>query len=175
MKTRELILAGLLAAIIAVMAPWSLPLPLVPITLQTLIIPIVASIANTKISLAAIVVYLLFGIVGLPVFAGGASGLAVMFGPTGGYLWGMLVFPLIISSLLAQQRNLATLIGANLLAAIIQLAIGAGWLVLASKGMDWQTGLTVGMLAFIVPAIIKVALVTMVTVMIARSMKLPLQ
>ncbi|WP_373773848.1 biotin transporter BioY, partial [Weissella soli] len=74
MKTRELILAGLLAAIIAVMAPWSLPLPLVPITLQTLIIPIVASIANTKISLAAIVVYLLLGIVGLPVFAGGASG-----------------------------------------------------------------------------------------------------
>ncbi len=92
MKTRELILAGLLAAIIAVMAPWSLPLPFVPITLQTLIIPIVASIANIKISWAAIVVYLLLGIVGLPVFAGGASGLAVMFGPTGGYLWNMVVF-----------------------------------------------------------------------------------
>lgn len=175
MKTRELILAGLLAAIIAVMAPWSLPLPLVPITLQTLIIPIVASIANTRISLAAIMVYLLLGIIGLPVFAGGASGLAVMFGPTGGYLWGMLVFPLIISNLLTNHRNIPVLIGANLLAAVIQLLIGAAWLVIASQGMDWQTGLSVGMLAFIVPAIIKVALVTMMTVIIGRSMKLPLQ
>ena len=96
MKTRQLVLAAVFAAMIAVLAPLSIPTGIVPLTLQTMIVPLVASVTLLPISLSAVAVYLLLGVVGMPVFAGWTSGVGIVIGPTGGYLIGMLLFPLII-------------------------------------------------------------------------------
>ena len=56
MRTRQLVLAAVFAAIIAILAPLSIPTGIVPLTVQTIIIPLIASIAATRVSFSAVAV-----------------------------------------------------------------------------------------------------------------------
>ena len=84
-----LTVSSLFACLISVSSIISIPIPgPVPVTLQVFAIFLVSMILGPKISTLACSIYLLFGSMGLPVFAGMTSGLAILFGPTGGYLFG---------------------------------------------------------------------------------------
>ncbi len=72
------------------------PIPPVPITLQTLFLYVAGALLGGRLALMSQIVYLLLGIIGLPVFAGGKAGLGVFFGPTGGYLIGFAVAAYVI-------------------------------------------------------------------------------
>ncbi len=88
---REITYAGVFAAIIAVLSQISIPLPSgVPVTLQTFAVAIAGALLGWKLGLLAVVVYLILGCVGVPVFAGFIGGAQVMVGMTGGFLWGFL-------------------------------------------------------------------------------------
>ncbi|MEG0614918.1 MAG: biotin transporter BioY [Oscillospiraceae bacterium] len=93
-------------ALLCVSAFISFPLPFTPIviTAQTIILNLIALILTPKQSLIVVGVYILLGICGLPVFAGGTAGFGRLFGPTGGFIIGFLaVAPLI--SLLKGKNN----------------------------------------------------------------------
>lgn len=94
MKTKDLTLIGLFAALTVVLA-WipAIPVPFspVPITFQTLGVFLSAAMLGGKRGGTAILVYVLLGALGLPVFAGGAGGFGVILGPTGGYLIGFVL------------------------------------------------------------------------------------
>ena len=83
---------GLGALVVAVAAQIAIPLPFTPIpfTLQPLAVLIVGGLLGARAGAAALVLYLGLGLMGLPVFAAGGSGVARLLGPTGGYL---LAFP----------------------------------------------------------------------------------
>ncbi|MBW2095646.1 MAG: biotin transporter BioY [Deltaproteobacteria bacterium] len=85
-----LIYAALFGAGTAAGAYLMVPVPPVPITLQTLFLYLAGALLGGRLALLSQVVYLILGIIGLPVFAGGKAGLGVLFGPTGGYLIGFL-------------------------------------------------------------------------------------
>ncbi|MDR0897488.1 MAG: biotin transporter BioY [Oscillospiraceae bacterium] len=90
-RTIRLILSGLFAALLAVMAQLSLPLPSgVPLTMHTFAVALTGLSLGVRGGVAAVGAYLLLGAVGLPVFAGFAGGAGVLFGVTGGFLWGFL-------------------------------------------------------------------------------------
>lgn len=92
LSVKELAYVGLFAAIICVVSQFSIPMPYgVPMTLQTLIIPLVAFVMGPRIGSLATLVYVLLGAFGLPVFAGFQGGVGIVFGPTGGFI---LSFPL---------------------------------------------------------------------------------
>src|SRR5699024_5062047 len=93
----------LFAALIAVASQIVIPLGLVPFSLQTLMIGLTASLLGRRVGTWSIIIYLLLGLIGLPVFAGGASGFGVLFGPTGGYLIGFIFASLLIGTL--QSRS----------------------------------------------------------------------
>lgn len=87
---RGVVLAGLMAALTAVGALTAITVPFlspVPFTLQVLAVFIAAGLLPPRYAVLAEGVYLLAGVLGLPVFAGGARGLSVLLGPFGGYLW----------------------------------------------------------------------------------------
>lgn len=87
---RGVVLAGLMAALTAVGALTAITIPLlspVPFTLQVLAVFLAAGLLPPRYAVLAEGVYLLAGVLGLPVFAGGARGLGVLLGPFGGYLW----------------------------------------------------------------------------------------
>jgi len=85
---RGMAYASLFGALTAVGAYILIPVPPVPITLQTLFVDLSGALLGGPLAAMSQVVYILLGVIGLPVFAGGKSGIGVLFGPTGGYLIG---------------------------------------------------------------------------------------
>jgi biotin transport system substrate-specific component len=95
-RRAELALAAALAALMAVGAYVHIPLPIVPVTLQTLFVYLAGLMLSPVYALMSQMSYLVLGLAGFPVFAGGKSGPAVVYSPTFGYLlsfpiaaWGM--------------------------------------------------------------------------------------
>ena len=91
LSTKNLSLMALMSALLCLLAPISIPIGPVPITLSIFIIYIISYILDANSALISVFIYLLMGIVGLPVFAGYKSGLGVILGPSGGYLISYLV------------------------------------------------------------------------------------
>lgn len=108
MKTRELTKMSICIALLCVSAYISFPLPFTPamVTAQTVMINLIALILTPKQSAIAIAVYILLGICGIPVFAGGTAGFGKIFGPTGGFILGFLVAAPIISLLKGKSTDI---------------------------------------------------------------------
>ncbi len=91
MDSRQVARCGVAVALLAVSACVTLPLGLVPFTLQTLVVAMLPVALGGRGALLAVACYLVLGSLGLPVFSGLSGGAAHLLGPTGGYLWGFLV------------------------------------------------------------------------------------
>ena len=89
--TRRMVTIAVIAAVMCVVSPFSLPIGPVPISLATLVVMLGAYILGPVDSMLAVAVYLLIGLVGLPVFSGFSGGAQKLVGPTGGYLIGYLL------------------------------------------------------------------------------------
>src|ERR1700693_5562210 len=87
---RGAILMALGTALLTLSAKINLPLPYVPMTLQTLVVLMLGAAYGGRLGAATVIAYLAEGAIGLPVFAGPVGGLAPFVGPTGGYLLGFI-------------------------------------------------------------------------------------
>lgn len=94
-KVLSLTYVALMAALMAVCAWITIPVGPVPFTMQTFAVFAALGLLGGKRGTLAVVVYLLLGLVGLPVFAGFSSGAAALLGPTGGFLVGFLASALV--------------------------------------------------------------------------------
>lgn len=115
-KTIDLVYIGLSAALIAVCSWITVPLT-VPITLQTLGVCLVAGIFGAKRGTLATVIYIILGAIGVPVFSGFKGGIGVLFGATGGYIFGF-IFTAIIVGIVSDKTN------GNLLKTALSMVLG---------------------------------------------------
>jgi biotin transport system substrate-specific component len=88
LQPRLLLAAFIGAVLIAICAQLTINLPGVPVTLQSLVVLVVAFRLRRPAGWMAVMLYVLLGVIGLPVFAKGAAGVEVLKGNTGGYLIG---------------------------------------------------------------------------------------
>lgn len=95
MKVRSIAKCAVFAAMLALCAWISIPLGALSITMQTFGVGLTLCLLGGKRGSVAIVVYLLLGMVGLPVFSGFRGGLGVLLGASGGYILGFGVFALV--------------------------------------------------------------------------------
>ena len=97
MKTKELTLTALMAAVICVLGPLAIPLPFSPVPISLTMVGVYLAVYAVGMwrGTIAMCLYLLLGLVGLPVFSGYTGGPAKLFGPTGGYLIGFIFTALI--------------------------------------------------------------------------------
>jgi len=95
--TRKHVQSALLAALLCIISPIAIPFGPVPVTLSIFVVMLTAVVLEWKQAASAVLLYLLLGIVGLPVFSGGAGGIGVLIGPTGGYIWCYLPMVLCVS------------------------------------------------------------------------------
>jgi biotin transport system substrate-specific component len=118
--------------LIALSAQYSINLPFspVPITGQTLVILLIGVILGKNRGVTAVASYLVQGAAGLPFFAGGRSGFAVLLGPTGGYLLGFLAAVYVVGMLaeLNHRRSLFQAASALVIGNLIIYAFGLFWL-----------------------------------------------
>jgi biotin transport system substrate-specific component len=137
-----------------------IPLPFtpVPITLQTFFVHLAGATLGPALGPASLSVYLLVGAAGLPVFAGGASGIAYLLkGATTGYLIGFIAATALVGWLIRRREDSGFL--------WILLSMAAGSLVVYACGVPWlawtlnlspATALAKGMLPFLVGDVVKV-------------------
>lgn len=154
-KLSLMMTTALFAAIIAVLAQITIPFPLVPITGQTLAIGLAATILGAKYGTASVLIYLLMGAIGLPVFAQMTGGLGILFGPTGGFLFAFIPTAFLIGFLL--ERNGFTFknaLLANLIGTFISLIIGTVWLKVFVQ-LTWTAAFISGFLPFVLVGILK--------------------
>jgi len=156
-NTYQYVLTALGAAVIAVLAQVSIPLPFspVPITGQTLAIGLIVTILGTRLGTLSVLLYLLLGAVGLPVFAQFKGGVSILVGPTGGYLVGFLLTALVMGLYLSKfGYTYVQSIIANIIGMFITLAFGTAWLKIAAD-MTWEVAINAGATPFIFLGIVK--------------------
>ena len=87
-KIKDLSIIALFAAIMCILGPLSIPIGPVPISLTTFAVFLSVYLLGAKKSAISVIIYLLIGLTGLPVFSGFQGGVAKLAGPTGGYIIG---------------------------------------------------------------------------------------
>ena len=156
---RGAILMALGTALLTLSAKVNLPLPFVPMTLQTLVVLMIGAAYGWRLGVATVIAYLAEGAIGLPVFAGPVGGLAPLVGPTAGYLYGF-VLAALATGWLSQRgwdRSVVWLFVAMAIGHILILGTGFAWLAFGMKlGIDkaWL----VGIVPFIAASLVKNAL-----------------
>ena len=153
---RSVILVALGTALLTLSAKINLPLPYVPMTLQTLVVLMIGAAFGWRLGTATIMAYLAEGALGLPVFAGPAGGLAPLVGPTAGYLYGFVAAAFVTGWLSERgwDRSVPLLFVAMALGHIIILAAGFGWLAFGIK-LGVEKAWLVGVAPFIAASLIK--------------------
>jgi biotin transport system substrate-specific component len=156
---RVVVLAALGTALLALSAKINLPLPYVPMTLQTLAVLMIGAAYGWRLGAATMVAYLAEGAAGLPVFAGPVGGLAPLLGPTAGYLVGFVVAAVITGWLSERgwDRSVPWLFVAMALGHIAIFAFGFAWLAIGLK-LGADKAWLVGVAPFVAASVIKNAL-----------------
>lgn len=125
---------ALMAALMCVLCPVSVPIGPIPISLSILVILLTVYVLGTWRALVSYTVYLLLGAVGMPVFSGFQGGLAKLAGPTGGYLAGFWLMILVAGIIVEKgKRNLLLTILGMLVGVAIDYAVGTAWFVFQTE------------------------------------------
>ncbi|AEJ31693.1 MULTISPECIES: biotin transporter BioY [Leuconostoc] len=166
-NTQRIAITAVLTALLLAVGPLAINVGPIPMTLQTLIIALVASVSSMRVSLTAIGLYLVLGALGLPVLAGFKGGIVLFFGPTGGYLWSFLLFSPIIGLSFKKWRTVTGLIVTNCVATILNLTLGTIWLSISAH-MSAQAAIAAGVTPFIVSSVLKIVIVVVVALAIRQ-------
>jgi len=154
---RQMTLISLFAALTAVGAFISIPLYPVPLTLQTLFTLLAAMTLGSVMGASSQIIYVLLGVIGLPVFAGFKAGIGILFGPTGGFLFGFIISAYVIGRIIEtiKEKNIFYYLLAGLIGTIIIYIIGVTQLSLIT-GIGIKKAIAVGMLPFLPGDILKI-------------------
>jgi biotin transport system substrate-specific component len=163
---RDVILVVLGALFVAALAQVKIPLPFtpVPLTGQTFAVLLIGATLGSKRGATSMALYVALGALGLPVFAGGASGMAYLSGATLGYLIGFLIAAYVIG-LLAEhglERNVRTSLIPFLVGTLVIYVCGVSWLTIILGSLS--KAITAGLLPFLAGDVIK---------LVAASLALP--
>lgn len=168
MTTYQLALTGVMAAVICILGPMTLMIPVspVPISLANFAICLSVVILGMKLGTLSCVLYLLIGLLGLPVFSGFSGGVGKVAGPTGGYLVGYIFLALIGGFFVERYsgRGLPQRAAQGLglvLGMAVLYAFGTVWLAYMA-GMNFSEALAAGVLPFIPGDLIKIFITLLV-------------
>jgi biotin transport system substrate-specific component len=156
---RTVVLIALGTALLTLSAKINLPLPYVPMTLQTLVVLVIGAAYGARLGGATVLAYLAEGAIGLPVFAGPVGGLGPLLGPTAGYLIGFVAAAFATGWLSERgwDRSVPLLFVAMGLGHLIILGCGFVWLALGIK-LGFAKAWLVGISPFVAASLIKNAL-----------------
>lgn len=167
--TKRITYIGIFTALIIICSQISIPMPAgVPMTLQTLIIPLAGMILGPVDGTIATIVYLLLGAVGLPVFAGFKGGIGALVGMTGGFLLSFTVMPYLAGKFYEMNSRVMTATGL-VLGAVINYAVGTVMFAALTQSSIGYA-FTACVLPFIPTAILKIVIAFILGPMLRKSL-----
>lgn len=146
----------------------SVPMVPVPMTMQTFAVLLIGAVAGPRLAAETVAAYLLQGALGAPVFAGGAGGVAHLFGPTGGYLLAFLPAA-VLTGALSERAFGRTLLGACALGLLGHAVIFAGGVAQLQMFMGLEGAVASGVTPFLIGTLVKTALFAAAWRLLARS------
>lgn len=176
MKTRSLVLAALCAALIGVLAQVAVPVPFspVPFTGQMLGVFLTGAVLGRKLGVISVLTYVLLGVLGLPVFARGMSGVSVLLGPSGGYLVGFVAGVYVLGFVVERgtegERGYLRSAAGMLLCLIITYLFGLVQLSLVMN-LSFKEALLVGAVPFIPVDVVKALLAARLAVPVRKALR----
>lgn len=163
--TRNIAFIALFSAILCVLAPISIPMVPVPITLATLAVYIIGALLDYKRAPICVIIYILIGMMGLPVFSNYTGGIAKLIGPTGGFIFGYVIGVFIQALLTTWKKETVWMYPvAMVIATIFIYGFGLIWF-LISMGSDYtfQKALMACVVPFLPGDAIKITVATLVS------------
>jgi biotin transport system substrate-specific component len=153
MNTGNIVKTAFFAALTSIGAYMVFPLPFspVPVTMQTVFVLLSGYLLGMKLGPISQLIYLMIGAAGFPVFSKGTGGMAVLAGPTGGYLLGFIIASFLAAMFRYRKRRTAGLLLAQLsvyIPGLIQLKM--------VTGLDFSKTIVMGFLPFLPGDIFKV-------------------
>lgn len=171
-KTTQITFMALMAALMCIMGPLSLQIPVspVPISLTNFAIYIALYAIGTWRATGSYAVYLLIGLAGVPVFSGFSGGAAKLLGPTGGYLIGFIFMAIICGLFIDKCKNVFVTFLGMLLGLAVCYLFGTLWLAYQA-GMDFRAALGAGVIPFIPGDLVKIVLSMLIGPQIRKGLK----
>ena len=146
-KTQNLVLCALFAALTAVLSQIAIPIQPVPINLATFSVFLAGGVLGARRGTVSQVVYVLLGAVGLPVFASFTGGLGILFGPTGGYIFGYIAAAWLVGMLAVRCHGKVYWFALTMAGGLVLCyLLGTAWFMIVTR-----TGLVESLLLCVVP------------------------
>lgn len=158
MTTRQLTVTAMLTALLCISGPVTLPLGPVPLSLTTAVLMLMALLLGGARATLCCAVYLLMGLIGLPVFAGFQGGVGALIGPTGGFLLGYPLLTALCGFLCARWTGRGQQVFVFLAGTALVYLTGTAWYCMQS-GTEITAALTVCVLPFLPGDAVKIAAV----------------
>lgn len=172
-RTREITINSMFTALLIVCSWLSVP-NMVPFSLQTFGLFITLLLAGKKRSIIAVAVYMLLGILGIPVFSGGKAGISILLGQTGGYIIGFFPCVIVGGTILERTKRRPVDILISLTAGLMCVYVfGSLWFsaVYVPQVGEWGfwTAIITCVLPFVIPDLLKIALAIFVAGRISKA------
>ena len=175
-KIYGLSMTAVMAAVTCVLAPMSIPIGPVPISFTNLAIYLSLYLLGWKRGTVSYLVYVLIGMVGVPVFSGFTGGMGRLLGPTGGYIVGFIPMALIAGAVIDRFRNRGIQLAGMIAGTAVCYAFGTAWfLVVYTKNtgaIGLWTALGKCVFPYILPDCLKIALALAIRKRLAAAIRL---
>ncbi len=170
-SVKNMTLVALFAAITAVCAQLAFPIPFspVPFTLQVVAVCLAGGILGSKLGAMSLIVYLLIGATGIPVFAQFRGGLSVLVGPTGGFLLSFPIAAALIGFFMERKNNFKSSFLSMLLGLVIIYVMGLVQFKLVTA-MSWEKSFALAVAPYLIPDIIKIILTSILVLSVNDSL-----
>ncbi len=174
MKTKEMLLCALMVAVLAVLAQIAIPVGPVPFTMNIMGVFLAGGLLGSRLGTITMLVYLLLGAFGLPIFSGTRGGFAVIAGPTGGFLWGYVIAAYIVGYFYQGNGKFKSKYLNFFLGAVLGLVVIYVLGVIQLKfvlGLGFWEALAMGVTPFIIPDFIKIFFVAIIIAPLKKALR----
>ncbi len=168
-NTYAMVVTALMAAVTCILAPLSIPIGPVPISLTNLAIYLSLYLLDWKKGTLSYLIYLLLGFVGLPVFSGFTGGLTKLAGPTGGYIIGFIPMAIIAGIIIDKFNNRGIQLLGMIVGTVICYVFGTVWFCFQA-GYTVSAALAVCVIPFIPADLCKMVIAMIIGPMIRQRL-----
>ena len=169
MKTRDITVMAICTALMCVLSPLSIPLTGgVPISLATFVVMVFGVVLKQNKTVIVVALYLIIGLIGIPVYGSFTSGASILFGMTGGYLFGYVILGYItgLFSSISKNKDKKTrnlyLIGGMVFGTVVLYLVGTIYF-MKFTGMDLASSMAACVIPFIPGDIIKMVITLVIS------------
>lgn len=162
---------AIMTSVTAIMAQITIPMPIgVPLTMQTFAVTLTAILLGAKKGMTTMIIYMLLGVVGVPVFSNFSGGLQHLFGPTGGFLFSFPVMAWMIGWGIEHKSRKGAFTSMLILGTALNLLIGAAYYTFIMKN-SLKAAFVICVLPFLPLAVIKAVGAAMVGLKLRKRMR----